>query len=695
MNIRSKLILSFLISILIAIGSISTIVFLNASASSRQQFEDSSLLVLARTNDFMHTFIEGSIRSVNFLATIPDIPSIQASIPSYVDTKEKTTIPRSAMAREVLPLHDTLVRMAKANDYYDEIFMGLENGGFFSNAESAMPAGYDPRKRPWYREMLAASSEGIVSKAYMSTSGYPVSSVMRKLRDSSGKVFGVIAVDINLSTLTRVVSSLTMGQTGYVVLIEDTGIILADPKHKEYGFKKVDEVNVPAYKAIMSQQRGTFATQLDGKERFITVFTGLQGWKLAMIIDADEVNANAHDLILRITGIGFVVALALMALAWFIAQSIARPMGIMINAATAISKGDFSAAPDDNHFKGEMLTLHLSFKAMVMQLVNSLSTAEAKGKEAEELAGKARLALEEAEQARQAGERARREGILQTAERLGTIVEQISTAARELSMQVNEATNGAEVQRSRTAEAATAMEQMNASVLEVAGNASRASQSAESARKEADGGGAIVQQVVSSITQVDHFTREMSQNLNELGKQAEGIGHIMTVITDIADQTNLLALNAAIEAARAGEAGRGFAVVADEVRKLAEKTMTATKEVGEAISAIQRGTQNNIAGMGKAAALVNESTSHATHAGDALKRIVSIVIDTSDQVRSIATASEEQSAASEQINRSTEEVNRIASELAHAMSQASHAVTDLTRLGEDMQTIIRDLRNGN
>ena len=131
--------------------------------------------------------------------------------------------------------------------------------------------------------------------------------------------------------------------------------------------------------------------------------------------------------------------------------------------------------------------------------------------------------------------------------------------------------------------------------------------------------------------------------MGELGKQAQGIGQIITVIEDIADQTNLLALNAAIEAARAGEAGRGFAVVADEVRKLAEKTMSATREVVDFVGAIQDCAQKNVVATDSAVKLVEESTGLAGQSGEALHAIVGMVQRTADQVRAIATASEEQS----------------------------------------------------
>jgi methyl-accepting chemotaxis protein len=167
----------------------------------------------------------------------------------------------------------------------------------------------------------------------------------------------------------------------------------------------------------------------------------------------------------------------------------------------------------------------------------------------------------------------------------------------------------------------------------------------------------------------------------------------MNVITDIADQTNLLALNAAIEAARAGDAGRGFAVVADEVRKLAEKTMDATQEVGQVVTAIQQSSQENILGMESAMQTVGKSTELATIAGESLQSIVKMIEITADQVRNIATASEQQSAASEQISRGAEEVKNIAEETERSMASSAHSVAELANMANELKTLIEKLQH--
>ncbi len=287
---------------------------------------------------------------------------------------------------------------------------------------------------------------------------------------------------------------------------------------------------------------------------------------------------------------------------------------------------------------------------------------------------------------------AQRENIVNIAQEADTISEQLSSAAEQLAAQVEQASRGTDLQQERVAETSTAMEQMNATVLEVAKNASDAAENADNAKQQAQDGANIVEQVVRAINRIEARSEQLRNSMSTLGEQADGIGTVMQVIEDIADQTNLLALNAAIEAARAGEAGRGFAVVADEVRKLAEKTMAATKEVGQAVRDIQDGARENLESTEEAVAAITEGTELAGKAGASMTEIQALVEQSADQVRNIATAAEEQSATSEEVNRATDEINTISSETARAMQESREAIESLAAQASKLQQLIERMQ---
>ncbi|MCL1939313.1 MAG: methyl-accepting chemotaxis protein [Desulfovibrionaceae bacterium] len=282
--------------------------------------------------------------------------------------------------------------------------------------------------------------------------------------------------------------------------------------------------------------------------------------------------------------------------------------------------------------------------------------------------------------------------MLQVAAQATEISNRVAAASEELSAQVEQVSRGAEMQRDRVDSTASAMTEMNATVLEVARSAGQASEQSNGTYKKAEQGADLVRQVTGAINAVNAVGQKLRSNMEELGKQAESIGGVMNVISDIADQTNLLALNAAIEAARAGEAGRGFAVVADEVRKLAEKTMQATQEVGSSISAVQHSARINIEEVGRAVASVEEATGLANSSGASLSEIVELATANSSVVASIATAAEQQSATSEEINHAIEEISRVVGETTEGMIQSSAAVQELSQMAQELRRVMEGLK---
>ncbi len=429
------------------------------------------------------------------------------------------------------------------------------------------------------------------------------------------------------------------------------------------------------------------------------------GWVIGMGVYVDNIDAaaGAQTSEMRATvsgmvvkavaaGLVFVVLFGILS-ALVIRKSIGRPLGLLVSYFNDVARGDLDRTLEQR-FRGEMGVLQHHMGGMVAGLRDKVRESAELAEQARAETERARLATEEAEQARAQAEQARRQGMLEAAASIEEAVNGLSSASEQLNAQIRETAGSAAAQLRRTEETATAMEQMNSTVMEVARNAELAAAAAEETRKTAAEGEGIVRESVAAMNRVHDLAAGLKADMGNLAGQAESIGRIVSVITDIADQTNLLALNAAIEAARAGDAGRGFAVVADEVRKLAEKTMTATKEVGEAVRAIQSGAENNRQGVDQAVEAVGQATGMVNRSGGSLANIVVRVQEAADQVRSIATASEEQSAASEEITRSVEDVSRISGETSHGMAEAARAVEDLARLAAELKALVDRLRAG-
>jgi len=269
---------------------------------------------------------------------------------------------------------------------------------------------------------------------------------------------------------------------------------------------------------------------------------------------------------------------------------------------------------------------------------------------------------------------------------------QVSSASQQLSATSEEMASGAEEQTSQTSQVATSVEEMSATVQQVAKNANVAATSAKDSGNTAKKGGEIVQETVNGMNRINGAVSELQTVIKALSQGSEKIGNIIGVIDDVADQTNLLALNAAIEAARAGEQGRGFAVVADEVRKLAERTTTSTKEIAEMVKVIQEDTGKAVSSMETGSKEVASGVKLAEQAGVSLKEIVAGVQSMQDMIQQIATAAEEQSAAAEEISSNVESIASVAKQRAAGTQQAASAAQDLSQLSEGLQNLVNQFK---
>jgi methyl-accepting chemotaxis protein len=381
--------------------------------------------------------------------------------------------------------------------------------------------------------------------------------------------------------------------------------------------------------------------------------------------------------------------LVLFPLSLMISRGISRPVRETTEAARRIAAGDL-----DVHLSArgtdEVGQLQQALEAMAGELKGNLDAIRDK----EALATReAECSAQAASEAREAAQKveAANEAMLAAVNGLTAVAGEVGAATRDLTHLGQDIQQGARQQQQQLESTADAMGQMRDAVTDVAQNAAEASTATGQTREIALEGEAIVKNTMEAMSRLKTMAETLKADMGQLGERSEGIGAVVQVISDIADQTNLLALNAAIEAARAGEAGRGFAVVADEVRKLAEKTMAATGEVTVNIKSIQSMTRENMDGMDKTMEAVDATAGLAEQSGEMLRRILGAADASAGQVRAIAAAAEQQAASARSIMDSMDRVSEIARDNADRAKDASQHFQNLADQTGALSGLIRQL----
>ncbi len=502
-TLKLKLITTCFVTIVLSIASVSAVVFVGISKYSRSSFETTSATQLQLIDAYITEFIRQSMNDASYLAALENSRTSCGHLNKFFGPDSVTMILPESMSFLERELFKTFKLIAQSHPAYEAVFLGSKQGGFVQYPVSVMPEGYDPRNRPWYKMALTSPRDSVLSKAYMSASGSAVSTIMARVRDSSGSVVGVIGLDVNLDTLTSLASRLKLGRTGYIMLLENDGTILSDPAHKELNFKKVQETKSPCLKALAEKDTGTFESQINGEDKLISVRTSQStGWKLVYIIDSTEVFEISNTMLIAVLLIGTVLGTVLLIGAWFLTRALVRPLNLMTTSAEAISKGDFNALPKDELFNGDFLTVHLSLKKMVKNLLKSIDTAEAKERNAKKQSQQAQEAMREAEQAMTQAKSARKD-MARTAKALEEVIKQVASASsQQFSDQAENASQAAGTQNDRTARLKAAIKQLG-SVTKATRDASNTEEVvADEVRKLAEKTIAATREMKNTITEI-------------------------------------------------------------------------------------------------------------------------------------------------------------------------------------------------
>ncbi|MBC3475683.1 methyl-accepting chemotaxis protein [Pseudomonas taiwanensis] len=526
-------------------------------------------------------------------------------------------------------------------------FVGWQDGAFVTFPDDPMPAGYDPRSRPWYELGMAASGVAITEPYADSITRELLVSIVDKVQ-VRGQVLAVAGADVALKSVVDIINAADLKGMGYAFLVSGDGKVLVHPD-PSMSMRRLDDVVPGAQPSLLDRLQEVSG----GKE--LLMFIPVRGlpsldWRIGLVVDKQKAYAPI-EASRRVTFITlFLAVLVVIALLGALVQRLLLPLRTMSNAMHDIAQGEGDLTVRlANRSNDEFGALAQSFNRFVGRVHESMQQVASATKAVDQ------------------GVRA---------------VTQASEASLSSSSE----------QSTRTSSVVTAIQQLGAATQDIAQNAALASQRTVSARDQAASGYAVLTDTIAAIDHLTQLIGASGNSIDSLHAKTAGIGQILDVITGISQQTNLLALNAAIEAARAGEAGRGFAVVADEVRSLAHRTQQSARQVQQLIEELQEEAQRSVGQMQDSQHYGKESIDIAQKAGVRLGSITTIVGEIDGINHSVAAATEEQSTVADLISSDTTELDLLNRKGVENLRETLDACARLQQQVESLRGLVSGFR---
>ncbi|WP_033137549.1 methyl-accepting chemotaxis protein [Aeromonas finlandensis] len=549
---------------------------------------------------------------------------------------------KEAFAKEPEPISALAQSMNSGG--FDLVYAGTTDGKMLQSKPTDLPAGYDPRQRPWYKDAMAAGKMVVTAPYADISTGQLIVTIAEPFQ--RGNTQGIIAGDVSISALiTDILSTTTEGT--YAILVDSNGTIIAHPDASlslKPTTQLAPEMNASYIDKVAHD--GQINELIISGKNMVYDFNQIPNtnWYYGMMVDADTAYQSVQRMVTSALIQGLITILIVAGFSYVAINGSLAPLKVLGEAIADLSRGN-----------GD-LTRRIKIEredevGIVAKHVNTFI------------------------------------------DRIHVMVQDISNSSGQLNQQAKsshsmaeKANQGLARQQNEISQIATAVHEMSATAVEVASNAEQTADAARSSSSSCEHGKQVIARNQRSITDLATQVEQASNIIQELEKNAQEINTILSTIQGIAEQTNLLALNAAIEAARAGEQGRGFAVVADEVRVLSQRTHSSTVEIRSMIETLQRNTQGAVSTMHEGQLLAQNSVDDANNATHALEQITASINQISDMATQISSAAEEQRAVTDEVSRNIQAVKDVSDELAVDADSSRH-------LSEQLKNISGELSN--
>ena len=666
-SIRTKMTFAVMLTVSVLVVCACLIVGSQMNRINTEQFHrfmEQQLSVVAQT---VRSVIQNAQHAVGSLADHPLIKGADDTLHDYSEETKAVLIKDTRKSKTERDLVELFTLIEKNYPEFAEVYLGTKWGGYATSSQGSMQAGYDPRKRSWYRQAFEAGGKTIMTSAYQSTIGEPVICVSKKIVSDNGDDVGCMSIEVSLSDLTDFISNISLGKTGYVMLVQGDGTILADPKHADLNFKTLAESGIGAFARFADAGDGPMTAEFDGKKWDAHVYSMKDvGWKIIACIERAEISDSVYGFIRNIAFVGAGMCVIFFVLLLVLSGRLLAFFDKLHGIFSKIASGDITGRVA---YKGkdEIGSLIRYFNQTMDNMALMFGSLR-----------------RESETMREIGET------------LSADMAESASAVHEITANIEGVKQQVQTQAASVTETASTID----SILRVIQSVNA---SVEAQAKCVESSSAAVEQMIANIDSIGKVFEENNKTIQDLYKQsingkegaakaneivskvAEQSGLLMEasqVIQNIASQTNLLAMNAAIEAAHAGEAGKGFAVVADEIRKLAEESNTQGKHIGAVLN--------------ETAEVIGLLTESGQAAEQAFNGVYGLAERVASQEQAVVQAMNEQQKAGADVLRAMQEISEATTTVQSGSSEIVDGGTEISkemaRLG-DLTRVITDSMN--